>query len=111
MTWSTCRNHLLHPHLEDSRMARQDRNTKDTESGNPKRRSEAADVDGKRTYVSQADVPAYSLEKALRIPQAIADNYGKNPTRPLRIAEALNMLPSSSTFRMLTGAATAYGLT
>jgi hypothetical protein len=56
-------------------------------------------------------VPAYSLAKALRVPQAIADNYGESPTRPLRVAEALNMLPSSSSFRMLTGAAIAYGLT
>jgi hypothetical protein len=65
----------------------------------------------RRQYLSQSDVPAYSLDKALRVPQAIADNYGKSPTRPLRVAEALNMLPSSSSFRMLTGAAIAYGLT
>ncbi|MGI8402836.1 MAG: TIR domain-containing protein [Gemmatimonadaceae bacterium] len=47
----------------------------------------------------------------MRIPKAIADNYGKSPTKPLRIAQALNMLPASSHFRMLTGSAAAYGLT
>jgi len=64
-----------------------------------------------RKYLSQTDVPSYSLVQALRVPQAIADNYGKNPVKPLRVAEALAMSPGSSTFRMLTGASIAYGLT
>ncbi len=66
---------------------------------------------GKRKYLSQSDVPAYGLEEALRIATAIADSYGKNPTKPLRVAQAMNMMPSSSTFRMLCGASIAYGLT
>lgn len=65
----------------------------------------------KKKYISQADVPAYSLDEALRVPQAIADNYGKNPTKPLRVAQAMNLSPGSSTFRMMCGAAIAYGLT
>jgi predicted nucleotide-binding protein len=64
-----------------------------------------------RSYVSQADVPAGSLEKALRVPRAIADNYGYKPTSPLQVAVALDVQPSSGGFRMLTGAAIAYGLT
>jgi Predicted nucleotide-binding protein containing TIR-like domain len=64
-----------------------------------------------RTYLSQSDVPSYSLEKALRIPSAIRDNYGYKPTSPLQLARALEIAPTSSTFRMLTGAAIAYGLT
>ena len=64
-----------------------------------------------RSYVSQADVPGTSLEKALRVPQAIADNYGYKPTSPLQVAAALDVQPSSGGFRMLTGAAIAYGLT
>lgn len=64
-----------------------------------------------RKYVSQADVPTSSLERALRIPQAIADNYGYKATSPLQVAMALDIQPSSSNFRMLTGAAIAYGLT
>lgn len=69
------------------------------------------DQEEKRKYVSQADVPAYSLTSAMRVPQALADSYGKSPTRPLRVAEAVNMQPLSSKFRALTGASIAYGLT
>jgi predicted nucleotide-binding protein len=65
----------------------------------------------KRVYLSQADVPACSLEKAIRVPSSIADNYGYKPTVPLQVASALEIQPSSSGFRMLTGAAIAYGLT
>lgn len=65
----------------------------------------------KRAKISQADVPAYSLEDALRIPLAIAENYACKPTKPLDVAAAMNLLPGSSQFRMLAGAAIAYGLT
>lgn len=64
-----------------------------------------------RKYLSQSDVPAHSLTAALRVPQAIADNYGKLPTKPLRVAQALDMSLTSAYFRMLCGAAIAYGLT
>jgi hypothetical protein len=56
-------------------------------------------------------VPAYDLDQALRVAKAIADSYGKNPTKPLRVAQAMDMQPGSSTFRMLCGASIAYGLT
>jgi predicted nucleotide-binding protein len=64
-----------------------------------------------RTYLSQSDVPSCSLGKALRVPEAIGDNYGFKPTTPLGVAKAMNILPGSSGFRMLAGAAIAYGLT
>jgi predicted nucleotide-binding protein len=70
----------------------------------------AAESSG-RKYVSQSDVPAYPLDQALRVATAISDNFGKGPTRPLRVAQALNMSPQSSTFKMLCGASIAYGLT
>jgi Predicted nucleotide-binding protein containing TIR-like domain len=73
--------------------------------------SDDADAPAGRKYLSQTDVPSYSLEQAIRVPLAIADNYGKNPTKPLRVAQAMNMTPSSSTFRVLSGSAIAYGLT
>lgn len=66
---------------------------------------------GKRVYLSQADVPAYSLAQALRVPRAIAEHYGYKPATPLNVAAALDMQPSSSTFRQLCGASIAYGLT
>lgn len=65
----------------------------------------------KRVYLSQADVPSYSLAQALRIPRAIAEHYGFKPTTPLNVAAALDMQPTSSTFRQLCGAAIAYGVT
>jgi hypothetical protein len=61
--------------------------------------------------ISQSDIPAYSLEEALRVPQAIADNYNLKPTTSLKVASALKIGPNTSTFRMITGAAVAYGLT
>ncbi len=75
------------------------------------KRSAPASEERKRKYISQEDVPAYGLAQALRIPEAIANSYGKNPTKPLRVAEAMGMSPGSSHFRMLCGAAIAYGLT
>jgi hypothetical protein len=64
-----------------------------------------------RSRLSQEDVPSYSLDQALRVPRAIADSYAYKPTRPLNVAGAMKMTPSSGGFRMLTGAAIAYGLT
>jgi len=64
-----------------------------------------------KKYLSQSDVPAYSLDDALRVPKAIADNYAFGDTSPLKVAQALNMAPSSGTFRMLCGASSGYGLT
>lgn len=65
----------------------------------------------KRTRISQSDVPAYPLEQAVRVAQAIADNYASQPAKPLEVAAAMEMSPSSGPFRMLTGASIAYGLT
>ena len=59
----------------------------------------------------QTDVPRVSLEQAVRVPRAIADNYAGEPTRPLDVAVALNMTPSGGAFRVLCGAAIGYGLT
>src|SRR5581483_10797159 len=65
----------------------------------------------KRQYLSQTDVPSCSIQKALAIAQAIADNYGYKPSTPLQVASALQMAPSASPFRMLAGASIAYGFT
>lgn len=65
----------------------------------------------KRSRISQTEVPAISLEKAQRVPFALAENYASHPTRPLDLASALDMTPSSGPFRVLCGAAIGYGLT
>jgi hypothetical protein len=64
-----------------------------------------------RQRLSQEDVPGYPLDQALRVPKAIAENYAFKPTRPLNVAGAMSMSPTSGPFRMITGAAVAYGLT
>lgn len=71
----------------------------------------ASQTAARRSRISQADIPSISLEKARRIPQAIADNYGSGATRPLDVASAIDMTPSSGNFRVLCGAAVGYGLT
>ncbi len=76
-----------------------------------KKNGTTAKVEKQRTYISQADIPSYSLEKAIRIPAAIGDNYGYKPSTPLQVAKALEIQPTSGSFKMLTGAAIAYGLT
>ncbi len=70
-----------------------------------------ANDDKTRKYLSQTDVPSVSLDKALAIAQAIADNYGYKPSTPIQVASALEVQPTSGPFRMLTGASIAYGLT
>lgn len=65
----------------------------------------------KRSRISQADIPSYSLERALRVPQTLVDNYASHPTRPIDVAAGLSMQPSSGGFRGFLGAAIGYGLT
>ncbi|MCY4599610.1 MAG: nucleotide-binding protein, partial [Acidobacteria bacterium] len=65
----------------------------------------------RRPRIKQTDAPSVGLAQALRIPQAIADNYASKPTKPLHVAAALKMQPTSGPFRALCGAAIAYGLT
>src|SRR5687768_13485784 len=64
-----------------------------------------------RAKISQADVPGCSLDDALRVPRAIAEHYGFRATKPLNVAAGMGIQPNSGSFRMLAGAAIAYGLT
>ena len=57
--------------------------------------------------MKQSDAPSISLEEALRVPRALADQYAGRPTSVLNVAAALSMQPSSGPFRTLTGAAVA----
>lgn len=65
----------------------------------------------RRAPVMQTDVPSMSLDQALRVPRAIAEQYASKPTTPLNVAAALEMTPTSGPFKALCGAAIAYGLT
>jgi predicted nucleotide-binding protein len=65
----------------------------------------------KRSYISQSDIPSFSLDKALRIATAIGENYGYKPSSALQVAKALDITPTTGGFKTLTGASIAYGLT
>jgi hypothetical protein len=65
----------------------------------------------RKPAVRQEDVPSVSLDDAIRVAQTLADNNAYKPTRPLSVADGMGMTPSSSNFRVVTGAAVAYGLT
>lgn len=39
----------------------------------------------KKSRISQADVPSITLEKAMRVPRALADYYASHPARPLDV--------------------------
>lgn len=65
----------------------------------------------KQTRLSQSKCPSVPIEDVLIIPKAIKDNFAGQATPPLLLAEACNISPTSSNWRVLTGAAVAYGVT
>jgi len=56
-------------------------------------------------------MPSVSLQKALPVAQAIWDNFAGRSAMPVDLAIALDISPTSSAWRQLTGASIAYGLT
>jgi hypothetical protein len=79
-------------------------------SKKPQIKAQQQNVD-KKKYLSQKDVPSMTINDALRVARAIVENYGGNPTTPLKVAKALEMEPRKTRFVMMTGASIAYGLT
>lgn len=96
-------------------MSKQQNPSSSVAGNSNKSQSEAAKTETaqakKRTRVSQSDVPACSLDQALRVSEAIFDHYAGMEVTPFELAKALNMTKTSGTFRSLTGASSAYGLT
>lgn len=85
---------------------------RETAAVTPRNRSAVPDkVSHRRQHTNQTEIPRYTLEQALRVPKALADEYAGKPTKPIHVANAMGIKPASSQFRMLCGAATAYGLT
>ncbi len=68
-------------------------------------------LEKKRFKISQADVPFYPIDEALRIADTIAAQYAYKPTSALKVAKALGMSPNGTQFRMLCGSSIAYGIT
>lgn len=73
--------------------------------------SENQSVSARRRRISQTEIPRVTLDQAIRVPIALAEQYAKQPARPLDVAAALEMSPTSGPFRELCGAAIGYGLT
>jgi hypothetical protein len=71
----------------------------------------AAEPKRPKPRLLQEDVPSYSLDQALRVARAIADNYGFRPTKPVNVAGAMGMTHTAGPFRAITGASVAYGIT
>ena len=65
----------------------------------------------KRTRISQSDIPNHSLKDALRIARGLWDNFAGKGAAPHNVAMALDLSPTSGTWRNLCGASIAYGLT
>jgi hypothetical protein len=65
----------------------------------------------KRSKVSQTEFPNHTLQQAERIAVAIWEHYAGRGAAPHEIAIALDMSPTSGTWRNLCGSAIAYGLT
>lgn len=73
--------------------------------------NESISSQSKRTKVSQSDFPQLSIQKSLRIIQALEEQYAGHPTAPHDIAMAIGLVPTSGSWRNLAGTSLAYGLT
>ena len=72
-------------------------------------KADAADKPSRRNLSQQA-VPAFALDEALRVAQTLYSQFAGDPTAPHRVATALDLSPNSGHWRMISGAAVAYGL-
>lgn len=76
-----------------------------------KNKSDEKQAAQKRTLVSQTEFPNLSLEAALRIAHAIWENFAGKSAAPHDIAIALDLSPTSGSWRNMCGSSIAYGLT
>lgn len=59
----------------------------------------------------QTRVPLCSIEDAITVPRTIWDKFSGRPCSPLQVCNSLNLSPSSSKWRDLSGSSIAYGFT
>jgi hypothetical protein len=76
-----------------------------------KQAKSAATKAQRKPVLSQAELPSRPVRDALRVAQAITDSYAGEPTAPHDVALALELSPTSSSWRDLAAAALGYGLT
>jgi predicted nucleotide-binding protein len=74
-------------------------------------KTKTAKTDKKRGYVAQSDFPRTTLAKALTIATALWENFAGKGAAPIDVALALDLTPTSGSWRNLCGASLAYGLT
>lgn len=65
----------------------------------------------RKKQIRQTELPKVSLQEALKVAEAIWEQYAGTPTEPIFVAQAVGISPSSSNWRVLSGASVAYGLT
>jgi hypothetical protein len=65
----------------------------------------------KRDIISQTIIPTFSFKRSLEVAQALCDQFGARSAEPHLLAKSVNLSPTSTTWRMLSGSAIAYGLT
>jgi len=65
----------------------------------------------RKTYQPRRPFPKHTLEEAIKVAKAIQEKNAGKPWKPIFVAEALNIKPSSSNFRELTSSSFKYGLT
>jgi predicted nucleotide-binding protein len=94
----------LNPKKEDALMKHTNRIKSLAKSNN---RAESA---GKRTYISQADVPKHPIAEVIALAKALHENFN-GESAPHELANAMSISPTSSAWQSVTGAAVAYGLT
>lgn len=73
--------------------------------------AEVSAIDSKRVRLSQQDVPSLDLERSLRLARALWDQFAGRSAKPLHLAGAIDLKPTSGGWRGLAGASIAYGLT
>jgi predicted nucleotide-binding protein len=56
-------------------------------------------------------MPSFTLQEAITIPAAMVENFAGKSAAPHDVAFAIGNSPTSSTWKMLSGASVAYGLT
>jgi predicted nucleotide-binding protein len=64
-----------------------------------------------KKYAPRRPFPIHTLEEAIKVAKAIQDKNAGKPWKPIFIADALGIKPTSNNFRDVTSSAFKYGLT
>ena len=78
---------------------------------NNKKNKRQGVASSKRVYISQSKIPKLALSEAIRLAQALYDDFAGKPTAPHQLAMAVDISPTSSNWPDICGASIAYGLT